>query len=72
MPDTVFSGVGVSGSQLKAVDNSDGTYLVSVEPEVGADPSKDVVFNTWPPLKAVYLGVDAEGNPTYAVAAELV
>ena len=66
MADTVFNGVGVDGSGLKAVDNSDGTYLVAVESVNGADAAQDTVFDTWPPLRAVYLDIDG-GVKRYAI-----
>lgn len=67
MADTVFSGVGVAGSDLKAVDNGDGTYLVSIEAVSGADATKDLVFDTWPPLRAVYLDVGGDGLRRYGI-----
>ena len=72
MADTVFKGVGVAGSDLKAVDLGDGKFGASVSTQTGADPAQDSIFNTGPPLKAVFLGVDGGGDPIYGVAAVIV
>ena len=72
MADTTFYQVRPA---MKAVDRNetpDTTYMAAVSAAAGMDASKDTVFaNTDPPVKAVYLGVDAAGNAVYGLAAVL-
>lgn len=71
MADTVFQKAGVNTGDLKAVDNSDGTYLMAVQSVVGTDPTKDTTFDTGPPIKAVYID-EVLGVRRYAVSMVLI
>jgi hypothetical protein len=64
MPDTVFRTI---IPPLKAVDNGDGTYSVSVvvlNPAAGTDSTFEIVY---PPLKAI-----DNGDGTYLLPVEVM